>query len=82
MDKNWDADENLETTEAAEAAQEESNPFFGSADEIVSRYTRCPMCASNLHFNHSTDFSRNLTLETSKCPECAIQIRKLMHRLH
>ncbi len=55
---------------------------YGSVHEVVTRYTRCPLCASNLHFSHSTDFSRNLTLETSKCPECSIQIRKLMHKLH
>ncbi len=55
--------------------------FFGSAREAVAKYTHCALCGSNLHFTHITDFSRNLTQETARCPECGIRARKLIHRL-
>lgn len=54
---------------------------YGSLQEVLSRYTHCALCGANLHFIHSTDFSRNLTLETAKCPECGVKARRVMHRL-
>lgn len=55
--------------------------FFGTAKEVVARYTHCALCGANLHFTHVTDFSRNLTQETAKCPECGIKSRHSVHRL-
>lgn len=55
--------------------------FFGTVGDLVAKYTHCPLCGSNLHFSHITDFGKNLTHETARCPECSIQIRKHMHRL-
>lgn len=55
--------------------------FFGTAKEAVDHYTHCVLCGANLHFSHQTDFSRNLTQETAKCPECGIRVRSAMHRL-
>lgn len=55
--------------------------FFGTAREVVARYTHCALCGANLHFTHITDFSRNLTQETARCPECGVRVRKLVHRL-
>jgi hypothetical protein len=65
------------------AAEHETDlsPLYSSADEAVSRYTHCAMCGSNLHFTHVTDFSRNLTQETARCPECGLKARQIMHRL-
>ena len=58
-----------------------SSLFFGTAKEVVARYMHCALCGASLHFTHQTDFSRNLTQETAKCPECGIKVRNLMHRL-
>ena len=55
--------------------------FFGSTQEVVDRYTHCILCGANLHFTHHTDFSRNLTQEHAKCPECGIQVRSVIHKL-
>jgi len=53
----------------------------GSKDTLVARYKSCPLCGSNLHFNHITDFILNTTHEIAKCPECRIKVRELMHKL-
>ncbi len=58
-----------------------ASPFFGTAKEVVARYTHCALCGANLHFSHVTDFSRNLTQETARCPECGVKSRQAMHRL-
>ena len=55
--------------------------FFGSAREMVERYTHCPLCGANLHFTHITDFSRNMTQETARCPECGVKTRRFVHKL-
>ncbi len=55
--------------------------LFGSTQEAVARYTHCALCGANLHFTHLTDFSKNLTQETARCPECGIKARRLLHRL-
>lgn len=62
-------------------AAPESSPLFGNAKDVVARYTHCALCGSNLHFTHVTDFSRNLTQETARCPECGVKARQAMHRL-
>lgn len=58
-----------------------ASPYFGSAQEVVNRYCHCVVCGGNLHFTHQTDFSRNLTQETAKCPECGIKARQVLHKL-
>lgn len=55
--------------------------FYGTAKEVVGRYSHCGFCGGNLHFTHSTDFIRNITRETARCPECAVKVRKHVHRL-
>jgi DNA-directed RNA polymerase subunit RPC12/RpoP len=55
--------------------------FFGTAREVVAKYTHCALCGANLHFTHITDFSKNLTQETARCPECGVKARRLIHRL-
>ena len=71
-----------------EANNEETAPesvtlsqFFGTARDVISRYSHCALCGANLHFSHVTDFSRNLTQETAKCPECGVKARQILHRL-
>ena len=64
-----------------EAEPAEIPSFFGSATDLVDRYTHCALCGGNLHFSHITDFTQNLTFETARCPECSIRVRKVMHRL-
>jgi uncharacterized protein with PIN domain len=68
------SDEATETTD-------ELSQFFGTAREVVARYTHCSLCGANLHFTHITDFSKNLTQETARCPECGVRVRRLVHRL-
>jgi uncharacterized protein with PIN domain len=68
---------NDDTLESIDSLSE----FFGTAKDVVERYTHCALCGANLHFTHMTDFSRNLTQETARCPECGIKVRKMMHRL-
>jgi len=67
-------DEGIEEVEAF-------SQFFGTAREVLARYTHCALCGANLHFTHITDFSKNLTQETARCPECGVRVRKLVHRL-
>jgi hypothetical protein len=68
------------SSDASEVARA-LNPFFGTARQVVHRYTHCVVCGSNLHFTQVTDFSRNLTSETVRCPECGLKARKVLHRL-
>lgn len=57
------------------------SPFFGTATDVVTKYTHCTFCGANLHFSHITDFARNLTQESARCPECGLQTRQILHRL-
>jgi hypothetical protein len=76
------ADTNSEETSAARANGESAAlPFYGKSTDLIHRYTHCHYCGSNLHFNHVTDFVRNLTQETARCPECGLQARQNTHRL-
>ncbi len=63
------------------AVDEALSNFFGSSQDVVARYTHCALCDAHLHFSHVTDFAKNLTQETAKCPECGIKIRQHLHRL-
>ena len=58
-----------------------SSQSFGTAREVMDRYTHCVLCGANLHFTHITDFTRNLTQETAKCPECGVKARQIIHKL-
>lgn len=60
---------------------EEFSQFFGTAQEVVARYTHCGLCGANLHFTHITDFAKNLTQESARCPECAFKVRRIIHKL-
>jgi uncharacterized protein with PIN domain len=62
-------------------AEVEISQFYGTAKDLIARYTHCALCGANLHFTHVTDFSRNLTQETAKCPECGVKIRQVLHKL-
>lgn len=61
--------------------QTQGNKILGTSREVVLQYTHCSACQARLHFSYVTDFSRNLTQETARCPECNLQSHKLMHRL-
>ncbi len=67
--------------EKTAAAEMDLSPLYTTAEEAMARYTHCTMCGSNLHFTHVTDFSRNLTQETARCPECGLKARQIVHRL-
>ena len=60
---------------------EEISHLLGTPAEILARYTHCALCGANLHLTHITDFSKNLTEETARCPECGVRARRLIHRL-
>lgn len=66
---------------SVQSTDSDYSQFFGKAKDVVNRYTHCDLCGGNLHFTHSTDFTRNLTQETAKCPECGVQVRAVLHRL-
>jgi DNA-directed RNA polymerase subunit RPC12/RpoP len=70
------ADE-IQTMEAKDTLAQ----FFGTARDVIDRYTHCALCGANLHFNHVTDFNKNITQETARCPECGIKVRQLLHKL-
>ena len=55
--------------------------LLGTPAEILARYTHCAFCGAHLHLTHITDFSKNLTEETARCPECGVKARRLVHRL-
>jgi DNA-directed RNA polymerase subunit RPC12/RpoP len=73
--------ESKEMQAPQEAEKSALSPFYGTARDVVARYTHCALCGANLHFTHVTDFARNLTQETAKCPECGVKARQSMHRL-
>lgn len=58
-----------------------TSPFFGTVKEVISSHNHCTFCGANLHFTHVTDFNRNLTQETARCPECGLKCREILHRL-
>jgi DNA-directed RNA polymerase subunit RPC12/RpoP len=69
-------------TQAEQTTQQDSMPqFFGDVKDVVARYTHCALCGSNLHFNHITDFTKNMTQEIARCPECGVKARQVMHKL-
>lgn len=74
-------DRKLEAIENENMETEACPSYFGSAQDLVDRYTHCALCGSHLHFTHLTDFSRNLTQESAKCPECGFKARRVIHRL-
>ncbi len=57
------------------------NDHLDNAQQVLLKYTRCVHCQARLHFSYLTDFSRNLTQETARCPECQSQAHQVMHRL-
>lgn len=69
------------STEEVTSEREVHSGYYGTAKDVVARYTHCALCGANLHFSHVTDFNRNLTQETAKCPECGVKARRVLHRL-
>ncbi len=58
------------------------SPFFKTTQDMHAHYTHCPLCNAFLHFSHITDFSKNLTQETTRCPECILgKTQRFLHRL-
>jgi hypothetical protein len=68
---------------AEDTVTEEAIPeYYGhNPSEIVARYTHCKLCGANLHFSYVTDFSRNITHESARCPECGVRSRQAVHQL-
>jgi DNA-directed RNA polymerase subunit RPC12/RpoP len=71
----------LSTAESVVESGASAKSTFGQRDELMERYHHCPACGSRLHFVHFTDFQKNVTQETAKCPECGIRARRLLHKL-
>lgn len=73
---------NDEILGSEEAMSSESlSQFFGTAKDVMSRYSHCAICGAHLHFTHLTDFGSNTTQETARCPECGIRARRVTHKL-
>lgn len=84
MDKeNFTTDEILDSSseKPVQSGPEALAQFFGTAKQVIQRYSRCGVCMANLHFTHVTDFGKNLTHETARCPECGLKARHIVHRL-
>ncbi|MDR3607220.1 MAG: hypothetical protein P4M08_07565 [Oligoflexia bacterium] len=71
--------EKIKNTEAS--TTETASPFYNTVESLLESYNHCGFCGSNLHFTHVTDFTRNLTQETARCPECGVKARQLQHKL-
>ncbi len=67
-------------TEKADSGSMASS-CIGTLKEVVQRYNSCVLCGSNLHFSHLTDFARNITQETTRCPECGNRGQVVEHIL-
>lgn len=67
--------------EESMTAEDALSHYIGTAGDVVAKYTHCAICGANLHFSHVTDFRRNLTQETARCPECGIKARQVLHKL-
>jgi hypothetical protein len=78
MDERNDA---MNPEAASPGADTALSPCFGTAKDVVARYTHCVLCGAHLHFTYVTDFAKNLTQETARCPECGVQARRGMHKL-
>lgn len=76
-----DHDTNLLDNDEDGAKHFDSCSFVGPIKEVISKYTHCESCGSHLHFTYFTDFSRNITQESRRCPECNDASRKILHRL-
>ncbi|MBS1960518.1 MAG: hypothetical protein JST80_13660 [Bdellovibrionales bacterium] len=71
-----DASEELNRLDTATIA-----PVVGTTEQVVQKYSHCSLCGGHLHFNYTTDFSRNTTHEKASCPECGLDARHVLHRL-
>jgi hypothetical protein len=80
-DLGLDMEEGEEGEEGQSPAVFGPTPVFGNARDLIDRYSHCVVCRSRLHFTHLTDFSRNLSQEIAKCPECNLKVRRVTHRL-
>lgn len=78
-DKNPSAAEDPATVASPSAST--STRVMASAQDVLLHYTHCSACKARLHFSYVTDFSRNVTQETARCPECHLQAHRMMHRL-
>ena len=65
----------------AQGALAKAQTIQATAQQVLLKYTHCSQCRARLHFSYVTDFSRNLTQETARCPECHHQAHRMMHRL-
>jgi hypothetical protein len=57
------------------------SPMVGTKERVAQFYSHCSLCGGRLHFNYTTDFSRNTTHEKASCPECGLDARQVLHRL-
>lgn len=72
---------NPPTTQTSTQPEDALSLFFGTAKDMIARYTHCALCGANLHFTYATNFTQNIAQETAKCPECNVKVRQIVHRL-
>ena len=68
-------------TEETTTSAESFAPIFGTAKDLLAKYSHCVLCGAHLHFTYVTDFARNITQESSRCPECGVKARQFVHKL-
>lgn len=72
---------NLGNDDNSISAEDTLHQFWGTAKDVIARYSHCTLCGANLHFSHVTNFAKNITQEIAKCPECGLKVRQVVHRL-
>jgi hypothetical protein len=61
--------------------EEETALNFMMGFTCVEQYFQCSLCGGSLYFSHHTDFTKNITMETSKCVDCEGKTKNILHRL-
>jgi len=58
---------------------EKFEEYFGSADQVQKQMNDCKNCGGKLIFTHLSDFKNLVMEETSRCPECGANQKKIIH---
>jgi len=56
--------------------------YYGEVDEVKKQVNECSVCGSHLIFSHISDYDHLCVKETSLCPDCGGENKKLIHVLN
>lgn len=60
---------------------EKFEEYFGGVNQVKKTIDECEICGANLVFTHLSDYRNFFVQETSRCPECGGNHKKLIHSL-